>query len=306
MGDRYQFLISGSGRLDLYQKGGDSLAGRYLLFYLWPFTQAELGGRRLSFDGFWGNPLQLTEGDQQKDRDIWENLSRFSGFPEPYLLGKDRSYFRWSRAYAQQLIREDIRDLTGIKLISDLETLYELLPSKIGSPLSITSLARDLKVAYNSIGQWLSIFERFFMIFRLTPWTGKIARAVQKEKKIYLWDSPRIENPAQRFENMVALELWRAVQGWNDLGYGRFALHFIKNKEQEEVDFLIAEGRKPRLLVEAKLADTQPAPALKKFQEALKVPAVQLVQELEGYRLVSNRDQSIMIAPAFQWLAQLP
>jgi hypothetical protein len=58
--------------------------------------------------------------------------------------------------------------------------------------------------------------------------------------------------------------------------------------------------------VEAKQADTQPAPALKKFQEMLKVPAVQLVQELEGYRLVSNRDQSIMIAPAFQWLAQLP
>ena len=60
------------------------------------------------------------------------------------------------------------------------------------------------------------------------------------------------------------------------------------------------------LLVEAKQADSQPASALKKFQETLKVPAVQLVQELEGYRLVSNQDQSIMVAPAFQWLAQVP
>jgi predicted AAA+ superfamily ATPase len=305
-GDRYKFLISGSGRLDLYQKGGDSLAGRYLLFYLWPFTLAELGNRRLSFDEFWKNPLQLSEGGRQKDRDIWENLSRFSGFPEPYLIGKERSYLRWSRGYAQQLIREDIRDLTDVKLISDLETLYELLPSKVGSPLSITSLAQDLKVAYNSVSQWLSIFERFFMIIRLSPWTGKIARAIQRERKVYLWDSPRIEAPAQRFENMVALELWRAVQGWNDLGYGRFSLHFIKNKEQEEVDFLIADRRKPLLLVEAKQADSQPTPALKKFQEQLRIPAVQLVQELEGYRLLSNQDQSIMIAPAFQWLAQLP
>ena len=35
----YQFLISGSGRLDTYQKGGDSLAGRYYLFHLWPLAQ---------------------------------------------------------------------------------------------------------------------------------------------------------------------------------------------------------------------------------------------------------------------------
>jgi predicted AAA+ superfamily ATPase len=43
----YQFLVSGSGRLDIYQKGGDSLAGRYFLFHLWPFTVAELGRRNV-------------------------------------------------------------------------------------------------------------------------------------------------------------------------------------------------------------------------------------------------------------------
>ena len=87
---------------------------------------------------------------------------------------------------------------------------------------------------------------------------------------------------------------------------GRYSFDIIKNKEKEEVDFLIADRRKPLLLLEAKQADTQPTPSLKKFQDLLKVPAVQLVQELDGYRLVSNRDQSIMIAPAFQWLSQLP
>ena len=69
---------------------------------------------------------------------------------------------------------------------------------------------------------------------------------------------------------------------------------------------MIADRRKPLLLVEAKQADTQPSPALKKFQERLKIPAVQLVEAMEGYRLLSNRDRSMLIAPAFQWLAQLP
>ena len=84
----------------------------------------------------------------------------------------------------QQLIREDIRDLTGIKSIEDIETLYLLLPSKIGSPLSAMSLANDLRVSYNSVRNWLTIFERFFLAFSISPWTTKIARAIQKERKV--------------------------------------------------------------------------------------------------------------------------
>jgi predicted AAA+ superfamily ATPase len=238
--------------------------------------------------------------------DVWSWLERFSGFAEPYLTGRETSYRRWSNIYSHQLIREDIRDLTNIKAIGDLETLYYLLPSKVGSPLSVPSLSSDLKIAYNTIRSWLETFERFFLIFSLTAWTRNIARAIQKERKIYLWDTPRIKNPAARFENMVALELYRAVTIWNDMGWGRFALHFIKNKEQQEVDFLIADENHPFLLVETKLSETHPSAALLKFQATLKVPAVQLTNRVGGYRLISSGDQKILIAPAWHWLATLP
>jgi predicted AAA+ superfamily ATPase len=144
------------------------------------------------------------------------------------------------------------------------------------------------------------------MLFSITPWTSRIARAIQKERKIYLYDSPRIRDKAARFENMVALELWRAVTSWNDLGLGNFALHFIKNKEQQEVDFLLAKDDEPFLLIEAKLSDLQPSPALKKFQQMLNVQALQLVNAGEGYRVFTNGDQKIVIAPAWLWLAGLP
>jgi len=270
--NEFIFLVSGSGRLDLYQKGGDSLAGRYFLFRLWP----------------------------------WSGLSEFSGFPEPFLRKKKTFYRRWSNTYSKQLIREDIRDLTGVKSVTDMETLYLLLPSKIGSPLSIPSLSKDLKVAYNTVRNWLSIFERYFLTISLTPWTRKITRAIQKERKVYLWDTPQIKDPANRFENMVALELWRAVTGWSDLGLGNFSLHFIKNKEQQEVDFMIADDGRPILLIEAKLSATQPSVALKKFQRALDIPAVQLIAEGEGFRLARNEGQHILVAPACQWLSALP
>jgi uncharacterized protein len=303
---QYQFLVSGSGRLDIYQKGGDSLAGRYFLFHLWPFTIAELGGRNREIGSFLQNPLKLDMQDHGNLKEIWQGLSELSGFPEPYLAGSKTNYRRWTNIYSRQLIREDIQDLTDIKSIADLETLYVLLPSRVGSPLSVTSLASDLKVSYNSVQSWLSVFEMFYLFFTIGPWTRHISRAIQKERKAYLWDVPRIKEPGARFENMVAMELYRAVRGWNDMGYGTFSLHFIKNKEKQEVDFVIANDGEPVVLVEAKLKDREPAKALRKFQNFLKTPAVQLVAEAEGYHLVPNVDQSILVAPAYQWLSTLP
>jgi uncharacterized protein len=105
---------------------------------------------------------------------------------------------------------------------------------------------------------------------------------------------------------MVALELWRATTNWNEFGYGEFSLHFLKNKEKQEVDFLIADGRKPLLLIEVKLSEAQPSSALKKFQFLLDIPAVQLVQDIEGFKRISNEGHKILIAPAHHWLAGLP
>jgi hypothetical protein len=304
--NKYQFLVSGSGRLDIYQKGGDSLAGRYYLFHLWPFTIAELGERNRTYKSFLKDPLHINMRQSNKLGKIWSQLSKQSGFPEPFLSNRTTTYHRWSNTYSRQLIREDIREMTGIKSAEDLETLYLLLPSKVGSPISIPSLARDLRVSYNSIHSWLTIFEKFFLIFSISPWTRRITRAIQKERKVYLWDIPKIDDSSARFENMVALELFRAVNAWNDMGYGSFSLHYIKNKEQQEVDFLIANGNNPFLLIEAKIADTQPSLILKKFQRVLNIPAIQLINEGDGYQLLSNEKQSILIAPAYQWLSLLP
>jgi len=302
----FRFLVSGSGRLDIYQRGGDSLAGRYFLFHLWPLTVAELGRRNRPIEDFLGDPLHCNLDGLQKTTEIWERLATLSGFPEPFLSDKLSTYRRWSEVYSRQLIREDIRDLTHVRNVGEMEALYLLLPSKVGSPLSVPSLARDLKVSYNTIKDWLDIFERFFLSFSLSPWTFKIARAIQKEKKVYIWDTPLIKNASARFENMVALELWRALTTWNDRGWGRFSLHFIKNKEQQEIDFLIADDREPLLLVEAKKEDTHPSGVLKKVQKTLDIPAVQLTETGEGFRKITNEDNSILIAPAHIWLSALP
>jgi uncharacterized protein len=305
--EAYTFLVSGSGRLDIYEQGGDSQAGRCFLFHLFPFTVAELSNRRLTLASFLADPLRVSMDRYQELQEIWKRLAVLSGFPEPYLSGRETTYFRWTETYARQLVREDVRDLSDVRSIQDIETLYMLLPAHVGRPLSVPALAGDLQVSYNAVRAWVDILERFYLIFSVPTWTAKISRAIQKERKVYLWDYPRIKDTAARFENMVAAELWRAVTAWNDGGYGNYSLHFIKNKEKKEVDFLIAREGSPLLLVEAKLMEMEPTKSLRAFQKAINVPAVQLTDSGgEGYRLFSNDDQKIMVCQACQWLAQLP
>ena len=302
----YQFLLAGSSRLDYPQRRGDSLAGRYYSLHLWPFTQAELGRANLSPEAFFENPQQVCMERQSDLRALWQTLAEQSGFPEPFLSGRKTSYRRWSASYAEQLIREDIRDMTGVKGIADLETLYHLLPAQVGRLLSVPGLSQSLQVAYNTIRSWLMTLQRFFVVLGLSPWSRDVPRAIREGQKIYLWDVPRVRDAEARFENMVALELCRAVSSWNEMGLGRFSLNFIRTKDQLEVDFVVSDDGRPVLLVDARAQEHQPSAALMKFQAALKVPAVQLVQAAEGYRRVSNDGQSILIAPACQYLAGLP
>ncbi len=305
--ESYKFIISGSGRLDLYQKGGDSLAGRYFLFHLFPFTISELAGQRREFRQFLKSPIDgLILAGGSKTRLSWQRLYRVGGFPEPF-VNKDAIFWqRWSNNYTRQIIREDIRDTFGLKQVDSIETLFSLLPSRVGSPISINNLAGDLQVSFESVKSWLRLFEIYYLIFMVGPWTRKISRAIVKEKKLYLFNYPEVDDPGGRFENMVALELLRAVYNWNEYGWGRFSLHYLRNKDKEEVDFLIAEGNNPFLLIETKISDDAPAKSLINFQKILNVPAVQLVNKEGVFRYVNGVNNKILVVTANQWLASLP
>ena len=148
--------------------------------------------------------------------------------------------------------------------------------------------------------------ERFYLVFSIAPWTRRVTRATQKARKMCLLDYAIIEDVAARFENMVAVELLRAVSMWNDLGYGPFGLHFVRNKEKEEVNFLVTEKHRPRLLVETKTTEAQVNTTLKRFQDQLAVPAVHLTNGGNTFRRVSNGAQTILVAPACMWLPRLP
>lgn len=299
--DELELIVTGSGRLDIYQKGGDSLLGRYVLNRLHPFTVGELiagGDQKVhtpeDFDAAMAGPEPVRGADEALQR-----IETFTGFPEPLFAGRLEQLRRWRRSRRDLVLREDLRDLTRIRDIGMIDHLVELLPERVGSPLSVNALREDVDVAYDTAKSWLQALARLYYLFELRPFAGKLARALRREAKVYLFDVTDIDSPGARFENVVALHLLKTVDAWNDRGYGDFALWYVRDKERREVDFLVTDRRRPYLLVETKLSDDGLSPSLRYFRDRLRPRhAVQLVR-----RGSARKVDGVWIGPAAWVLA---
>lgn len=302
--DTYRFLVTGSGRLDLFTHGGDSLAGRYLHFHLFPFTIGELASNKPISKFFLSNLIKIPDKSIKSEEHL-ECLMKVGGFPEPFLKRSQQSYRRWANTYHSQIIREDIRDALTVKNIDAMETLYALINNRVGALFSASSIAPQLKISHATILSWMKIFEKFYLIFKLKPYSKNISRTLLREPKYYFYDFANIENEGLKFENLVAVELKRAVTLWKDYGLGDYDLYYIRNKEKEEVDFIIIKNNTPFLMIEAKLNKTNVSKNLIKFQNILNIPAVQLVRTSGVCRKYKNNNNLIIIISAGQWLSLL-
>lgn len=262
--DTHQFLVTGSARLDLYQRGGDSLLGRYHRWRLHPFSLYD-----------------LPKGISAK-----EGLSRLmsvGGFPEVFLDNNTREARRWRAERSRLIIKEDIRDLEQLQNLDLLEVFVHHLKERVGSTLAISNLAQDIGVSQPTAAKWLKILEKMYVIFIVRGYDKKITRAVHKPIKIYFYDNAEVEfDESARFENLIANHLLQRNQFLEDYQGYRMGLYYAKNKNQKEVDFLITQNDQIKELIEVKVSDSSPSPSLLYFGQQLAAPkAIQVVLNLE-------------------------
>jgi len=301
-------LVTGSARLTTYRKGSDSLSGRYFHFRLHPFTLHEMRSADCpspedAMTGLFGRRDTVPNGLQ----DNLEAILRYTGFPEPLFAQDERRMRMWRRNRIDTVIREDIRDLTRIHELSRIEMLVALLPERVGSLFSPASLRDDLEVSFDTVRRWVLILKDLYYLYEIKPYLRSIKRSLRKEGKVYLWDYGEIADGASRFENLVANHLLTACQRWSDSGEGDFDLFFVRNKDQQEIDFLITRDRKPWLPVEVKLRDTALSDNWRRFLPVLGCrQALQLVATPGIWRELDVSGARVIIASAAQALSCLP
>jgi predicted AAA+ superfamily ATPase len=279
-----RILITGSARLDFYRRGSDSLAGRYFLHRLYPFSISELKSKI------------------PPDKSL-KQLMTLGGFPEPFFSQSEETAKRWRKQHLERIIREDIQDLEPIRDVSSLLLLVDLLRERAGSRISYASLAEDLQVSPHTIKHWIQILEHMYVLFIVTPHHHNLARAILKEPKIYFYDTGAVTGDAgAKLENMVAVCLRKWLHFLEDTKGKDVELCYVRDKEKREVDFLVKIDRKIELLIEVKISEDDLSRPLLYFHRKLNPRAsVQLVQNLTRAKTV----RGISVASAASWLAEL-
>lgn len=259
-----QYLVTGSARLDLYKRGGDSLLGRYHYWRLHPMTLDELP-----------SGMTVEEG--------YRRLLSLGGFPEPFLLNDEREARRWRRERFDRILREDVRDLEQIRDIQLLGLFVNALRERVGGLVTLANIAQDLQISPKTAKTWLSLVERMYLGFSVKPYTRLVARSIQKPPKVYFYDNADVlGDQGAVLENLVATHLLKRLHFLEDYFGYRCELCFIRDKEGREVDFVTIIDDKIQDLIEVKWQDSGPSSSLKYYAEKLKpVRAVQIVGDLK-------------------------
>ncbi len=281
-------LVTGSAKLDTYRKVGDSLAGRFFQFRMHPLDLKEIN-------------TFLAPDNLEVELD---KLLIISGFPEPFLNGTSRFYNRWKKSHLDIILKQDLIDLENVQQIIQIETLIQLLKNRVGSPVSYSSLARDLQCSDKTVKRWLTILENMYVIFKVPPFHKNIARAIQKAPKFYFYDTGQVlGDPGVKLENTVACAIQKEIHFREDCFGEEKKLYYLRNKDGKEIDFCITANDIPSLMVEVKWKDENLSSNFEIFKKFF--PQIKMVQVSKELKKEKTFPSGAEIRTAHKWLAEL-
>jgi uncharacterized protein len=278
-------IVTGSARLDVFRKAGDALTGRTYSYRLHPIDLSEAA--------IWYPDLKSTE--------LFQRLKHAGGFPESFFNPEDSKRLLNDRL--NTLLRDDVQDLSKVTQLKTLELLVELLRERVSAQVSYSNLASDLSVSAPTVKAWIELLEKLYIIFILRPYATKSSKSLRKEPKVYFFDSTAVMNgDGAMIENIVALSLLKWCDLQRDVKGNNFTLHYYRDSNKREVDFVIVNEKKPFLCLEVKHADSNLSKSLdyltKKIQPKY---SYQLVSELGREKDFEN----VKVRLLSEWLVRI-
>ena len=227
------------------------------------------------------DPARVVRPPQPLKATEWDALWDHGGYPEPFLKRDPRFSRRWQALRREQLLQEEIRDLTRIHQLDQLAVLVRLLADRSAQQLVYGNLAREVRVAQDTVRSG----SRHSAISISVPAAAVVSECLPvpaKEPKWFLRDWASLRDAGARAETFVACHLLKAVEGWTDLGLGVFELGYLRDKDKRKVDFVVARDGAPWFLVEVKRGDAALSPSLRFFQKpARRAVRVQVALDAE-------------------------
>jgi len=276
-----RFMLAGSANVLLVPTLADSLAGRMEIQRLHPLAQCELQRRQPTF------LAALFEGrfkTRQAERLGAHLIQRVvaGGYPAALARRAGPRRAAWYRDYLEALVQRDVRDIARISSLDALPRLLALGASQTARLLNVTDLAAPFQLSRPTIGDYMTLLERVFLLERLPPWHSNRLSRLVKTPKLHLGDtglacallgadaaalSADRALLGQLMETFVFQELRRQAS-WHD---APLAFFHYRDRDGAEVDIVIERGAQQLAGVEVKAAATVTAAdfrGLRKLREA--------------------------------------
>jgi len=278
-----KLILTGSSTLGIRQKFKDSLAGRKLLFILYPldfreflyFKGEDHLAQILPEDPFTFNGEDKTRFFTEKYSAYLDEYLIFGGYPRVALEIEAEKRIRYIEEIVNAYIYKDVRNLFKIEDITKYNKLVKLLGVQIGNLLNIFNVAQDIGISRITVAKYLKMLEDTFILYLLPPFYTNPKKEIVKNPKVYLLDNglrnylvgdfkplrDRVDK-GRLFENAVLGGLLKKR--------GRMEnLYFWRTQTKAEVDFIIE--REDKLIpLEANL-DGRPTKSLYSFMKRYRV-----------------------------------
>ena len=261
-----QFLLTGSANLMSLSTVADSLAGRMEVIHLLPLSMRERSGRQndLLENVFQGKPPSCGApilGDALLDAVL------AGGYPEAIARATWRRRQSWYRQYLDAILHRDVQEIARIDDLARMPQLMRLLAEHAGKLVNYSSLGAEIGVTHVTTRRYLDVFANLFLVQTLAPWYRNRGKRLIKTPKLHFLDSgllaslrelspERLARDRTDFgpvlESFVFSELLKLAAA-SDL---RISFSHFRDKEKNEVDIVLEDGRGRVVGIEVKAAAT--------------------------------------------------
>jgi uncharacterized protein len=163
---KVKFILTGSSARKLKIGGANLLAGRAVVFQLFPLLAGEMG----------------------KDFDLQTALS-YGMLPHCVNLVDHSEKRRFLSAYANTYLKEEVWGEQLVRKIEPFRRFLQIAAQTHGQVINYSKLSRDVGVDDNTIHSYYSILEDTLVGFFLPAYAGSERKKLRKTPKFYLFDN---------------------------------------------------------------------------------------------------------------------
>ena len=261
-----RFLLTGSSQVLLLPSLSDSLAGRMEILRLHPLSQNELHGGVPNFlDDLFGGTFRTATANRLGG-ELAERIVA-GGYPAALERPTARRRANWYRNFVEAQLQRDVRDMSRISALDVLPRLLGAAAAQTSRLYNLSDLAAPFQLSRPTIGDYVGLLERLFLVERLLPWHNNRLSRLVKTPKLHIGDTglgcallgigpSGLAQDRTFFGQLLETFVFQELRRQSICQEQPLSFYHYRDKDQVEVDIVIERGASAVAGIEVKASAT--------------------------------------------------